>query len=65
MLLRRRVPRERLIHPFGHHLKAGEVFLQSFQLAAVAAEDDARSGDHRSPNYVVLYGENCYGMNLL
>jgi hypothetical protein len=37
------------IHPFGHHLKADEVFLQGFQLAAVAAEDDARSGDHRSP----------------
>ena len=37
------------IHPFGHHLKAGEVFLQGFQLAAVATEDDARSGDHRSP----------------
>ena len=38
------------IHPFGHHLKAGEVFLQGFQFAAVAAEDDARSGDHRSPS---------------
>ena len=37
------------IHPFGHHFKAGEVFLQGFQLAAVAAEDDARSGDHRPP----------------
>ena len=38
------------IHPFSHHLKAGEVFLQGFQFAAVAAEDDARSGDHRSPS---------------
>ena len=37
------------VHPFGHHLKAGEVFLQGFQLAAVATKDDARSGDHRSP----------------
>ena len=37
------------VHPLGHHLKAGEVFLQGFQLAAVAAEDDARSGNHRSP----------------
>ncbi|MBE6359566.1 MAG: hypothetical protein E7057_10030 [Lentisphaerae bacterium] len=26
------------IHPFSHHLKAGEVFLQGFQLAAVAAK---------------------------
>ena len=37
------------IYPFGHHLKVDEVFLQSFQLAAVAAEDDARSGNRRSP----------------
>ena len=37
------------VHPFGHHFKVGEVFLQGFQLAAVATEDDARSGDHRSP----------------
>ena len=37
------------IHPFSHHLKAGEVFLQGFQLAAVTAEDDARSGNHRPP----------------
>ena len=38
------------IHPFGHHLKAGEVFLQGFLLAAVTAEDDSRSGDHRPPS---------------
>ena len=37
------------IYPFGHHLKAGEVFLQGLQLAAVATGDDARSGNHRSP----------------
>ena len=37
------------VYPFGHHLKAGEVFLQGFQLATVATKDDARSGDHRSP----------------
>jgi len=37
------------IHPFGHHLKAGEVFLQGFEPTAVAAEDNARSGDNFSP----------------
>ena len=42
------------IHPFGHHFKAGEVLLQGFQLADVAAEDDARSGNHRPPTPVLF-----------
>ena len=39
------------VHPLGHHLKAGEVFLQGSQPTAVATEDDSRSGDVSNFNF--------------
>ena len=29
------------IHPFGHHLKAGEVFLQGFEPTVVVSDSDS------------------------